>query len=147
MMWDEHVEIDFSDCDVEIEGINTEVVKVDFTSQDHDRAIQESIKRNEEKLRQQKYNGSNGTSNGGNGNFVRRNGGGSRRGNKLNFQEDGSLPKDSKGNEIIYGREIDMPITPMKDVDVYTGQVAIRGRVVGIEIKEIANEKQYAHSI
>lgn len=141
MMWDEHVEIDFSDCDVEIEGINTEVVKVDFTSQDHDRAIQESIKRNEEKLRQQKYNGSNGTSNGGNGNFVRRNGGGSRRGNKLNFQEDGSLPKDSKGNEIIYGREIDMPITPMKDVDVYTGQVAIRGRVVGIEIKEIANEK------
>ena len=49
MMWDEHVEIDFSDCDVEIEGINTEVVKVDFTSQDHDRAIQESIKRNEEK--------------------------------------------------------------------------------------------------
>ena len=54
-----------------------------------------------------------------------------------NFQEDGSLPKDSKGNEIIYGREIDMPITPMKDVDVYTGQVAIRGRVVGIEIKRL----------
>lgn len=40
-----------------------------------------------------------------------------------------------------------MPITPMKDVDVYTGQVAIRGRVVGIEIKEIAMKKQYAHSI
>ena len=34
------------------------------------------------------------------------------------------IPKVMK---LFMEEEIDMPITPMKDVDVYTGQVAIRG--------------------
>ena len=142
MLWDEHVEIDFVDCDVEIDRSDTPVVRVNFTSEDHDRAILESIKRNEEMLKQGFNGGGNadsskpaGDSNVGN-KYPRR---GGRRRNSLNFGEDGSLPKDFDGNEIIFGKEINCSITAMRDVNYESGVVAVRGRVISCETRAFQN--------
>ena len=113
-----------------------EIVQADFSSEEYERQQQENIKiaaRNMNK------------SGGGEGAYTKKSGGwyngkgdGKSSKRKRIAPAEGEEPKkDAEGNMILLGIDFFDPITPMKDITMDSGYVAVRGRVFRYESKQI----------
>lgn len=122
----------------ETESEKEDVVIVPFRAADYERAQNESKK--------MAGNGKNGGWNDGGNDFsgyqrqAASQGGfsrGTRKRRRLTPEGDAPLPKDKNGNTILMGKEINDPITKMKDITMDSGNVAVRGKVFRFETKAI----------
>ena len=117
----------------------TEVVEIPFSIEQYEEAQRESIRQAAQNM---KNSGGGGY---GGGTYQRKNGGEyTNKGDgkyskkkKLTPDEGEELKKDSKGNTIYMGREIDSVISKMSDIDADSGFVAVSGKIFKYEDKQI----------
>ena len=117
----------------------TEVVEIPFSIEQYEEAQRESIRQAAQNMKNSGGGGYSG------GTYQRKNGGEyTNKGDgkyskkkKLTPDEGEELKKDSKGNTIYIGREIDSVISKMSDIDADSGFVAVSGKIFKYEDKQI----------
>lgn len=119
------------------------VVKLDFSEDEYEKAMAESVKK---AAQNKKMKNTNGATNNFNGKYYEpgarhkdnyKGAGDGKKRRRLTPEEGQELPKDSAGNEILIGGEILANPTPLKDVNNDIGFIAVRGKIFSVEEKKI----------
>ena len=116
-------------------GREEESVSVNFSLKAYQEATKKTIATADDYRRIHRQSGGRGQ-NRGDGKFSKN--------RRITPEEGMELPKDSEGCPIIIGKAITDPITPMKDISMDSGYVAVKGRIFGSEMRPIPSGSEIA---